>query len=295
MKTVGVIGGMGPEAMVLFMSHMVGAVPAKDDADHAPLLVDQNPAVLSRIAALVDGEASSTAPTLLGMARGLEDAGAEALVMPCNTVHHYGKVIADAASMPFISMVEFAVARAAVLSPGKLIGLLGSPALASIDLFGAPIAAKAIRTISLQDPDATVASIRSLKANGASSQVTEQLSREAHAMAQAGAQAICICCTEFSLVARNIQAPSRSSTRPTFWSGRRSGLRETGKFSKRPPQLRHPLSLGRKNQYENLHNHRLGGSNQCGRGGDCEGFHIGSFSLVKVGAAAAAGASRICP
>jgi aspartate racemase len=41
---------MGPEATVLLMQKVIAAVPAQDDADHVPLIVDQNPQVPSRIA-----------------------------------------------------------------------------------------------------------------------------------------------------------------------------------------------------------------------------------------------------
>ncbi|MEM9157265.1 MAG: aspartate racemase, partial [Cyanobacteria bacterium P01_F01_bin.33] len=38
MKTVGIIGGMGPEATVDLMSRVIALTPATDDADHIPML-----------------------------------------------------------------------------------------------------------------------------------------------------------------------------------------------------------------------------------------------------------------
>lgn len=37
MKTVGIIGGMGPEATILLMQKCLDATDAKDDGDHIPL------------------------------------------------------------------------------------------------------------------------------------------------------------------------------------------------------------------------------------------------------------------
>lgn len=54
-KTVGVIGGMGPEATVDFLRRLVARTPARDDADHLRVLVDNNPKIPSRIAALIEG------------------------------------------------------------------------------------------------------------------------------------------------------------------------------------------------------------------------------------------------
>ena len=48
-KTVGVIGGMGPEATVDLMRRVLRATPAKDDVDHIRMVVDNNPKVPSRM------------------------------------------------------------------------------------------------------------------------------------------------------------------------------------------------------------------------------------------------------
>ncbi|MGR3504006.1 aspartate/glutamate racemase family protein [Pseudaestuariivita sp.] len=207
MRPVGVLGGMGPEATVLFMSRVLAAVPARNDADHIPLLVDQNPQVPSRIKALLEGGTEDPCPVLAGMARRLARAGAEALVMPCNTAHHYAPAIRAAAGVPLISMVDLAAAQASVLAPRGRIGLLGSPALAKVGVFDAPLAACGLSLTPLADAEATLETIRRIKADGPSAQAIRQLSTEAAAQAAAGAEAICICCTEFSLVAREIQAP----------------------------------------------------------------------------------------
>ncbi|MGB4909635.1 MAG: aspartate racemase, partial [Tabrizicola sp.] len=55
MRRIGILGGMGPQATLLLMQKLIDAVPAADDADHIPLLVDQNPQVPSRIRRLIEG------------------------------------------------------------------------------------------------------------------------------------------------------------------------------------------------------------------------------------------------
>ena len=77
MKTVGILGGMGPEATILLMQKVMAAVPARDDADHVPLIVHQNPQVPSRIKALIEGTGEDPGPTLARMARDLQAAGAQ--------------------------------------------------------------------------------------------------------------------------------------------------------------------------------------------------------------------------
>ncbi|HCE72467.1 MAG TPA: aspartate racemase, partial [Ruegeria sp.] len=118
-RVVGILGGMGPEATILLQQRLLATVRAADDADHLPLLIDMNPQVPSRIAHLIQGTGTDPGPTLAQMARGLEQAGATALGMPCNTAHHYAPAIEAAVSIPLLNMVSLSVARArALVAPG---------------------------------------------------------------------------------------------------------------------------------------------------------------------------------
>ncbi len=108
---VGVVGGMGPEATVELMRRVIRATPARDDADHIHMIVDNNPKVPSRIKALIEGTGEDPGPTLAAMARGLEAAGADFLVIPCNTAHHYLPVIRTAVSIPVLDMIALTLDR----------------------------------------------------------------------------------------------------------------------------------------------------------------------------------------
>ena len=141
MRRVGILGGMGPEATVLLMQKIIAATPARDDADHIPLIVDQNPQVPSRIRHLIEGGGEDPGPVLAAMALRLQLAGAEALAMPCNTAHHYAPQIRAAANLPFIDMVQLSVGRAAHLAgKGARLGVLASPAVRQTGLFDAAFA-----------------------------------------------------------------------------------------------------------------------------------------------------------
>ena len=83
---VGILGGMGPAATVDLVSKILAATDAARDQDHLHLIVDCNPKVPNRNEA-VDGTGPSPAPALVAMARRLEAAGADFLVMACNTAH----------------------------------------------------------------------------------------------------------------------------------------------------------------------------------------------------------------
>ncbi|SHH58765.1 aspartate/glutamate racemase family protein [Marivita hallyeonensis] len=206
MRTVGVLGGMGPEATIYFMQQVVSAVPARDDADHVPLLVDNNPQVPSRIKAIIEGTGEDPGPVLAHMAQRLVGAGAEALVMPCNTAHYYADQVSAAVDVPFLNMVALASAEAARIAPGGKVGLLGSPALQQVGVFEAALAEEGLTPVYAKETGRVLATIRSIKAQGPSEFAAHTLTDVAAQMADDGAEVICICCTEFSLLAKEIDA-----------------------------------------------------------------------------------------
>lgn len=195
MRTVGILGGMGPEATVLLMRRLIAATPARDDADHIPLIVHQNPQVPSRIAHLIEGTGTDPGPVLAEMARGLEAAGAEALAMPCNTAHAYADAIKAATRLPFLDMRD---ATAAVLPQGR-IGMLASPAVRLTGAFDAAFAQAGLTIVWPNGDDAVLGLIRRVKAGDTGKAAREALTAEAEELA-AQSDRLLVACTELSLL-----------------------------------------------------------------------------------------------
>ncbi len=200
--TVGILGGMGPEATILLMQKVVAAVEARDDADHIPLLVDQNPQVPSRIRFLLERRGDDPGPILARMAARLEAAGAAAIAMPCNTAHHFASAIRAAIAVPFLDMVALSVARA-VRQAGAAgtVGILASPAVRQVGLFDAPLAAAGLRPLYAADDDEMLAAIRRIKAGDTSGTARDTLQSASASLLDRGAHVQMIACTEFSLIA----------------------------------------------------------------------------------------------
>jgi aspartate racemase len=192
---------MGPEATVLLMQKIIAATPVQDDADHIPLIVDQNTQVPSRIRYLIEGQGDDPGPVLAAMAQRLQGAGAQALAMPCNTAHHFAPVIRAAVTLPLIDMVALSVVHAAALAgPGGVVGILASPAVRRIGLFDGLFAAQGITPLYAADEDAMLATIRQIKATGPTAQARSALATASAALLVRGAQVQMIACTEFSLI-----------------------------------------------------------------------------------------------
>lgn len=202
MRRIGILGGMGPEATVLLMQKLIAAVPARDDADHIPLIVDQNPQVPSRIRFLIEGGSEDPGPVLAAMAAHLERAGAEALAMPCNTAHHFAPAIRAAVGVPFLDMVALAVDRARTeAGAGGKVGILASPAVRKVGLFDAALAVAGLTAVYPDDEAAMLAAIRRIKAEGASDAAKAALREASATLLGKGARVQMIACTEFSLIA----------------------------------------------------------------------------------------------
>ena len=202
MRRVGILGGMGPEATILIMQRVLTAVSATDDADHIPLIVDQNPQVPSRIRHLIEGTGDDPSPVLANMARRLVAAGAEGLAMPCNTAHYYASSIRAAVTVPFLDMVELSTAHAAaVAGQDTSIGILASPAVRKVGLFDTQLSKLGLAGLYASDEQAMLAAIRLIKAKGPQPEARQILRAASDDLLARGAIVQMVACTEFSLIA----------------------------------------------------------------------------------------------
>ena len=98
-RRIGVMGGMGPAAAMQFSDYMVTHnTAAKRDQDHVSLLLDQATDIPDRTSAILR-QGPSPVEEMGNSLRRLARAGATDIVMTCNTAHHFEpamqKIIAD--------------------------------------------------------------------------------------------------------------------------------------------------------------------------------------------------------
>jgi aspartate racemase len=209
-KIVGVIGGMGPEATVEFLRRLIAATPAADDSEHLHVLVDNNPKIPSRIAALIEGTGEDPTPVLQSMARSLQSQGAGFLVIPCNTAHHYLPAIADAVAIPVVDMVEQAIGRLRALpSRPARIAVLASPAVRMVGLYKARLEGSGFAALfpDADDEALLLDIIRAVKAGRIDSGHRQNYAEISDRLIEAGADAFLVACTELSLLDAPTQAP----------------------------------------------------------------------------------------
>jgi aspartate racemase len=195
---IGVIGGMGPLATVDFMHKVILATQADGDEQNVPMMVSNDPRIPKRPAAIL-GDGESPLPRLIDIRNRLLQAGATALVMPCNTAHHWHAALQADGAVPFPSIIETACDdAAAAVPPGGRVGLIATRATLEAGLFTAALAARGLTpvlpseavTAELMLPSiALVKAARVAEAGPLMAQAVEALLAE-------GAQAVILACTE---------------------------------------------------------------------------------------------------
>jgi len=208
-RTVGVIGGMGPAATVEFAARVQALTPAARDQDHLRLIIDCNPEVPDRNAA-VAGEGPSPGPILADMARGLERAGAQLLVMPCNAAHAFADSVRAATGLPFIDLIETACDAALSAGP-RTVGVLAADGCLNAGLYQRALAARRVEAVVCR-PERQAAFMQLLyriKAGDRSGAVRRQMRDLANDLVDRGASVLLGGCTEVPLVltADDVEAP----------------------------------------------------------------------------------------
>ncbi len=208
MDTIGIIGGMGPVATNRLSELITGLTPATSDQAHIPVITFNNSAIPSRVDAIFEGGVSPL-PELIRTARILQTAGADFLIMPCNTAHYYFDDIQASVDIPILNMIEETVRQIVnELSEIEAIGLLGSTPTLECGLFHRYLlkyGKKVVVPDSSVQEELVMASIfgeHGIKA-GYRDQPQAQLLEAGHHLIAKGSEAIIAACTEVSLVLKN--------------------------------------------------------------------------------------------
>ena len=196
MKTIGIMGGMGPMATVDLMKKIILATPASKDQEHIPMLVDNNSQIPDRTKAIM-GQGASPAPEMVKTAKRLMMAGADFIIIACNTAHYFLPEILPQISIPVLSIID--VTTNSALEKGfKSVGLLATTGTVSTGLYQKKLEASGIQCIT---PSADKQHLiddmiyQGVKANNENydTRAVKELLAE---MQNAGAEAFILGCTE---------------------------------------------------------------------------------------------------
>ena len=108
MKTVGIIGGLGPETTSEFYLELIFSCQKINKVNRPPILIYSVPLPYDiEEDAIARGRGEERCiPFIIEAAKKLEKADADFLVMPCNSLHAFIEEIRGAVKIPVLSIVE---------------------------------------------------------------------------------------------------------------------------------------------------------------------------------------------
>lgn len=125
-KIIGILGGMGPEATADLYLRIIKATSAKRDQDHPRVIIYSNSKVPDRTAAIL-GTGSNPMPELIRAGKRLEEAGADFIIIPCNTAHYFIDLLQKELRVPILHLIKLSAMKSKEFYPNvKKVGILAT-------------------------------------------------------------------------------------------------------------------------------------------------------------------------
>lgn len=210
------MGGLGPQATLDFFGKLLSATKATTDQEHLHVIIENNPKVPDRHAA-IKGTGPDAAPYLVQMASNLEQAGADFVVMACNTAHAFQQDIEAALTVPFISMIDEVVAELREhYNDLSRIGLMAAEGCLTAQLYQRVLRRNGLTPVIWTDSEISrfMSIVYRIKADARTPDIRAALIELANSLTARGAEIIVAACTEIPLMlsAADLEVPLLEST-----------------------------------------------------------------------------------
>ena len=203
MKTLAVIGGLGPMATAYFMQLVIDMTDASNDQEHIPMIIYNCPQIPDRTNYLLGKSSENPGPQIIDCGRKIEKAGAELIAVPCITAHALFPEIEDELSTPVLHIIRETVEylkREGI----QRVGLEATDGTVQTKVFQKELEKQGIEVIlPSEEKQKMVMHIiyNNVKAGRrVDMERFEQIEAELH---EKGAQVIILGCTELSMISRD--------------------------------------------------------------------------------------------
>lgn len=203
MKTIGIIGGMGPMATVDLYKKITLHTKAERDQDQIHVIIDSNAQIPDRTGFILGG-GENPLPELARSARRLELAGADFLIIPCNTSHYFFHDICEQVRIPILNLPELTVRWIhGRYGKGTKVGVLATDGTLASGIYEKYLQKEGMELVKPENNQQLVMAYiyEGIKKNDLSYD-TAGLKMAIEEMELAGATAFILGCTEFSAVSQ---------------------------------------------------------------------------------------------
>lgn len=199
---IGILGGMGPEATADLFNRIIHSTPVEKDQDHVRVIIYSNSKVPDRTSAILGG-GPSPVPEMVKAARALEEAGADFLIMPCNTAHYFIDEVRGSVGVPVLDMIGLTSEFVGKSHPEvKRVGLIATDGTLSSGIYHVSFEGQGVDVLTPEEGlqrevmEAIYGHVKTGDLDGG----REILLRVASNLVDAGAGLVIPGCTEVSLV-----------------------------------------------------------------------------------------------
>ena len=203
-KTIGILGGMGPEATLNCYAAIIRSTPADTDQKHLRVIIDSNPKVPDRTAAII-GKGASPVPSLVAGCRTLQSAGADFIIIPCVSAHFFLEAVRQKIKLPILSIFDAVTERISSSHPHiQTVGLMGTTGTIDGGHFQKRLAEAGLKAMvpdekRQSDVMAAIYDIKNSNPTRSRRQISSALAAIAETLVSNGAQGIIAGCTEVPL------------------------------------------------------------------------------------------------
>lgn len=203
MKTIGIIGGLGPMATVYYLELLTRMTDAVKDQEHPRIFLESLPDIPDRTAYVLDSTAEDPAPIMIEAAKTLQNIGAGLLTIPCITAHCFYDRITEAVDIPILHLPRL-VAQDTAENGITRVGILATTGTIQSGIFKAEFATAGVDAIvpDAEHQDLVMQVIYEQVKKGTA--VDGQMFFEvAESLLQRGAEKLVLGCTELPLLKKD--------------------------------------------------------------------------------------------
>lgn len=201
---LGVLGGLGPMSTVYFCELLTAHTKALSDADHIDMLISSRASTPDRTAWILGKSQNDPLPVMLEEAHRLENAGANLLVIPCNTAHYFYDGLRAGCRVPILNIIAETIAYLQKTGVRKF-GLLATEGTVRSGSYHRLCKEAGLTCITPDDEDQAIISSLIYDYVKQNKPIDPELfDRVTAHLAAAGCEKIVLGCTELSLIDRQL-------------------------------------------------------------------------------------------
>ncbi len=205
MKLLGVIGGMGPMATVYFMELIISMTKSSCDQEHINMIIYNIPSIPDRTRYILKQSNENPMQYLMKIGQQLEKDGAEIIVIPCITAHHWYGKLEKSVRIPVINLL-YEIRDFLIAKDIHTIGVMATSGTIKTVLLQKILQDSGIEIIiPLEEEQKKVMDIvyGQIKANRNVDYI--KFHEVVAHLQERGAEKVLLACTELSLVKRNLE------------------------------------------------------------------------------------------